>query len=139
MRKKILLVIPAIILIILIGICVLTLNNRTSKISLEKAESVLLEHLSDSSDFGYIYIEYIDPSEQEIYINDRQVFRSENAYVFGTRYNENKEGLEDRWAGDYAVSLDGKKVYWYDPANDWHVDYDDLLMYNVGTGEWTDD
>ena len=111
------------------------LNDNTSKISLEEAERILLERLINSSDI------YIDPDgtyEQEIGINDRQVYRSENVYVFSTRYNENMEGLEDRWAGDYAVSLDGKKVYWYDPANHWHVDYDSLQTYNASTGEWSD-
>ena len=135
MRKKVLTVCLAIVLIMLIGTCALLLSNHSSKISLEEAERILVERLPDSYDYDF---KVNQPIEEEIYINDRQVFRYEMAYNFGTFYNENVPGLEGRWAGDYAVSFDGKKVYWYDPVNNWHVDCDDLRMYDMGTGGWTE-
>lgn len=114
-------------------------DDSTSKISLEEAERLLFEHLADDPNIGWsAYLEPAGTPEQEIEIKDWQGFHTETVYVFSSFFNDELTDMDGRWYNDYAISLDGKKVYWYDAANDWHIDYDDLEMYNPSIGDWTE-
>lgn len=129
-----------IFLILLMGIFVTMLSSCSSELTYEESKSALLECLSENySKVEDVYIdeENISKEATEFSIKDRQGTHDEYGYNFTLRYKENVEGLENRLADDFAVSVDGK-IYWYDPANDCHISYEDLDMYNPGTGEWAD-
>ena len=81
--------------------------------------------MSDAPEIMDTYIddEGTNHNAQEIRIYDGQNFRIESVYNFTFRYNENVDGLEDRLAGDYAISLDGEHIYYYDQAEDYYVEY----------------
>ncbi len=71
----------------------------------------------------YIDEEGMDNNTDEIRIFDGQGMRTESVYNFTFRYNENVEGMEDRLACDFAISLDGEHIYYYAPVEDYHVEY----------------
>lgn len=127
-NKKKMLAAVLFILIILAVVCAVVLGGG-DKLTSEKAETKLLERLAGEPIIGRADIEIKNPAEQEININDGQEARSEKVYTFEFRYNEKSAGVEGRLLDIYAVSQDGKKVYWYDPAKDWYMDYDSKPTY----------
>lgn len=123
-NKKRLLAAGLFILIIIAVVCAVVLGGGAKKLTSEEAEAKLLERLNGEPIIGRADIEIKNQAEQEININDGQESLSEKVYTFEFRYNEKSAGLDGRLLDIYAVSQDGKKVYWYDPAKDWYMNYD---------------
>ncbi|MDE5576867.1 MAG: hypothetical protein K2J11_05735 [Oscillospiraceae bacterium] len=81
-------------------------NGKEAGISVEAAESLLTEYLSDK---GFGEKDFL--SESHIMDID-----GENVYAFSWRTQEGENA--DRLSGMYAVSFDGKSFYEYQSARD---------------------
>lgn len=79
-------------------------KGREAGISVEAAESILTEYLSDK---GFGEKDFL--SESHIMVID-----GENVYAFSWRTQEGENA--DRLSGMYAVSFDGKSFYEYQSA-----------------------
>ncbi len=113
-----------IVIIAVAVVCAVVLGGGAKELTPEEAVSALLKRLDDEPVLWRASIEIGNPTVQEININDGQEAHSKKAYTIGLLYDENALGLEGRPADTYAISLDGKKVYWYDPAKESYMDYD---------------
>lgn len=105
------------IIISVIGICaivlsrnVLSSNQQPSKISLEEAEELLLEHLIDSNSWSPDYV--IEPVSSNV-----REFDNVKGYFLLVRFSDNAEQMAGRLVLQYMVAEDGR-IFWYDPAND---------------------
>lgn len=124
-NKKRLLAGGLFILIIIAVVCAVVLGRGAKKLTYDEAKAKLLELMADHPDIDKmdIWDEDINPCTDVIEIFDGKDFRTESVYNFTFRFNENMPGLEERLAGDYAISLDGEHIYYYDQVNDYHVEY----------------
>ncbi len=123
MSKKVLLAVGLIILAAIAIVCAVVLGGA-KELTPDEAVSALLKRLDDEPILLRVNTEIGNPTEQKININDGQESHSEKVYTIGLFYDDNAPGLEGRLADKYAISLDGKKVYWYDPAKESFMDYD---------------
>lgn len=112
MGKKNLWLCHVIILIGVLSICIMILSsNRASKISVQEAEELLLEHLIDLNRWEPDYvIEPLDLIAREI--------GNEHGYRFEIRFKDTIEQVGGRVINNYVVTDDGDKIFWYDSAND---------------------
>ena len=75
------------------------------------AERILQEYLKSANQWEEEYsLEPTDPVVGEIDNNE--------VYRFEVRYKENVEEVGSRLINNYAITMDGKTIFLYDPAND---------------------
>lgn len=105
------------IIISVIGICAIVLsrnvlnnNQQPSKISLEEAEELLLEHLTDRNRWSSDYV--IEPVDSNV-----SEFRNVKGYFLLVLFSDNVEQMAGRLLLEYMVAEDGR-IFWYDPGND---------------------
>ncbi len=85
--------------------------NETGMISAEEAEEMLQKYLSAIGVWDEDYkLEPLNPIDGMI--------ENTKVYRFEVRYQDTVEQVADRLVGNYVITGDGNKVYWYDPAND---------------------
>lgn len=111
MRKKYSLIITVIILIGILSICIMVFRNGGAAISAAEAETVLQDYLVDANQWGDDYVlEPTDPIGGKIGTNE--------VYRFGVRYKDTVEEVGNRLVSNYAITVDGNSIFWYDAAND---------------------
>lgn len=111
MRKKLLWICIVTVLIGALGIYMVMLSSPTSKLSRQEAEKLLQEYLMDTNQWESDYVlEPLNPIEAAI--------NNEDVYRFEIRYNDMVEQVGGRLIDNFAITDDGGKIFWYDPAND---------------------
>ena len=93
MSKKYLLISIGIIVIVIFSICIKCGKNDLPTTSMMDAERILQEYLKSANQW-------------------------EEVYRFEVRYKENVEEVGSRLINNYAITMDGKTIFLYDPAND---------------------
>ena len=104
MSKKYLLISIGIIVIVIFSICIKCGKNDLPTTSMMDAERILQEYLKSANQWEEEY------SVGEIDNNE--------VYRFEVRYKENVEEVGSRLINNYAITMDGKTIFLYDPAND---------------------
>lgn len=111
MSKKYLLISIGIIVIVIFSICIKCGKNDLPTTSMMDAEKILQEYLKNANQWEEEYsLEPTDPVVGEIDNNE--------VYRFEVRYKENVEEVGSRLINNYAITMDGKTIFLYDPAND---------------------
>lgn len=111
MRKKYSLIIIGIILISTFSICIMVFRNGVSAISSVEAETVLQDYLVGANQWEDDYVlEPTDPIGGKIGNNE--------VYRFEVRYKDTVEEVGNRLISNYAITVDGNSIFWYDSAND---------------------
>ena len=111
MSKKYLLISIGIIVIVIFSICIKCGKNDLPTTSTMDAERILQEYLKSADQWEEEYsLEPTDPVVGEIDNNE--------VYRFEVRYKENVEEVGSRLINNYAITMDGKTIFLYDPAND---------------------
>ncbi len=118
MRKKYSLII-GIISIGILAICIIGIivfRNRVSVISGAEAETVLRNYLIGVGRWDDDYVlQANNPITGEIGSNEVEVYR------FEVRFKDTVEEVGGGLISNYAITVDGNIIFWYDPANDWYV------------------
>ena len=100
MSKKYLLISIGIIVIVIFSICIKCGKNDLPTTSMMDAERILQEYLKSANQWEEEYsLEPTDPVVGEI--DNNEVYRFEVRYI-----------------NNYAITMDGKTIFLYDPAND---------------------
>lgn len=104
-------VLVMIILIVVLGVCGIIFRNHDAMLSAEEAEESLQNYLISASQWKDDYvIEALNPVTGTI--------ENDEVYRFEIRYKDTNEQVGDRLISNYAITLDGNIIYWYDSAND---------------------
>ena len=91
--------------------CIKCGKNDLPTTSMMDAERILQEYLKSANQWEEEYsLEPTDPVVGEIDNNE--------VYRFEVRYKENVEEVGSRLINNYAITMDGKTIFLYDPAND---------------------
>ena len=90
-------------------------DNKDDKekvtISEKEAENILREYLVSANILKSDYVlEPLDPILGE--------FKNEELFRFEMRHKEDADGYGGNLIANYNVSTDGKRIYWYNPADD---------------------
>ena len=132
MSKKYLLISIGIIVIVVFSICIKCGKNDLPTTSMMDAERILQEYLKSANQWEEEYsLEPTDPVLRQriddclylcviIALLDIRVGEIDNneVYRFEVRYKENVEEVGSRLINNYAITMDGKTIFLYDPAND---------------------
>lgn len=111
MRKKYSLIIIGIISIGILIICIIIFRNRVSVISSAEAETVLRNYLIGATQWEDDYV--LEPSNPITgKIGNNEVYR------FEVRFKDTVEEVGNRLISNYAITVDGNIIFWYDSAND---------------------
>ena len=114
MKKKYSLIIIGIILIVILGICAAIFRNRTATISNTEAEALMQDYFIQTNQWDNNYVlQALEPVKGKV--------GSDEVYRFELRYKDSAPDVEGRLIGNYLITVDGKTIFWYDPANDEYV------------------
>ncbi|MDE6750872.1 MAG: hypothetical protein K2K21_17675 [Lachnospiraceae bacterium] len=89
-------------------------QNSVTKISDKEAEEALQKYLVDVNQWEEDYI--LEPLDSIL----RKVDNID-VYRFEMRFKDNVEDVGGRLISNYAISVDGKTILWYNPADDEYV------------------
>lgn len=115
MRKNLLFFITVVIIFIcIIGMCIWIPQNSVTKLSDKEAEEALQKYLVDVNQWKEEYIiEPLDPILGKV--------DSTDVYRFEVSFKDNVEDVGGRLISNYAISVDGKMILWYNSADDEYV------------------
>lgn len=86
-------------------------TEGNTDISIEEAENTLQEYLISVNNWESNYVlEPIDPVLGEI--ENKEIFR------FEIRYADDTDEVGGRLIDNYAITTDGERIFWYNPADD---------------------
>ena len=86
-------------------------DKEKGTISEKEAENILREYLVSANILKSDYVlEPFDPVLGE--------FQNEELFRFEMRHKEDADGYGGNLIANYAVSADGERIYWYNPADD---------------------
>lgn len=111
MRKKYSLISIGIILVGILSICIMIFINGVSVISSVEAETALQDYLVGANQWEDDYVlEPTNPIGGKIGNNE--------VYRFEVRYKDTVEEVGNKLISNYAITVGGNSIFWYDSAND---------------------